>query len=87
MYNLTAPKNYARSSKQNLFLYNTWQFLYKKLKLMIKIEKSTVVYLLNVIPGLDVAPEEADCLLGLGEALDLVGHDQRNLGDVVDSVT
>ena len=58
---------------------------------MIKIEKSlsksTVVYLLNVIPGLDVAPEEADCLLGLGEALDLVGHDQRNLGDVVDSVT
>jgi hypothetical protein len=43
--------------------------------------------LLDVGPSLDVAPEEADCLLGLGETLDLVGHDQRNLWKVVNSVT
>ena len=46
-----------------------------------------LVDLLNVGPGLDVAPEEADGLLGLGEALDLVSHDKGNLGDVVDAVT
>jgi hypothetical protein len=32
-------------------------------------------YLFNVVPGFHVAPEEADRLLGLGETLDLVGHD------------
>ena len=44
-------------------------------------------YLFNVVPGFHVAPEEADRLLGLGETLDLVGHDQRNLWKVVNSVT
>ncbi len=43
--------------------------------------------LLDVSPSLDVAPEEADGLLGLCETLDLVGHDQRNLWKVVNSVT
>jgi hypothetical protein len=43
--------------------------------------------LLDVGPSLDVAPEEADGLLGLGETLDLVGHDQRNLRNVVNTVT
>jgi hypothetical protein len=44
-------------------------------------------YLFNVVPGFHVAPEEADRLLGLGETLDLVGHDQGNFRDVVNSVT
>ena len=44
-------------------------------------------YLFNIIPGLDVTPKEADCLLGLGEALDLVSHNTRNLRDAIDAVT
>jgi hypothetical protein len=44
------------------------------------------VYLLDVGPRLDITPEEADGLLGLGERLDLVAHDERHLGDVVDPV-
>jgi hypothetical protein len=51
------------------------------------LHRSSTTHLLNVGPSLDVAPEEDDGLFGLGEALDLVGHDERNLGNVVDAVT
>jgi hypothetical protein len=50
-------------------------------------EALRLVDLLNVSPGLNISPEEADSLLGLSEALDLVCHDKGNLRDVVDAVT
>ena len=45
-----------------------------------------LVDLFNISPGLDIASEEDHGLLGLGEALDLVCHDQWNLGDAINAV-
>ncbi len=50
-------------------------------------EALRLVDLLNIRPGLDIPSEEADSLLSLGEALDLVCHNKGNLGDVVNAVT
>ena len=46
-----------------------------------------LVHLLNIAPALNVSLQEDHGLLGLGEALDLVCHDQGNLGDAINSVT
>ena len=50
-------------------------------------ESLRLVHLLDVGPGLDVTLKEDHGFLGLGEALDLVCHDQGNLRDVLDAVT
>ena len=44
-----------------------------------------LVDLVNVVVGL-VPLQEDHGLLGLGESLDLVGHDQGNLGSLLDAV-
>ena len=49
-------------------------------------EGELLVHLVDVGPGLDLA-EEDDGLLGLVVALDLVGDDEGDLGDVLDLVT
>ena len=45
-----------------------------------------LVHLVDIVVGL-VPLEEDHGLLGLGESLDLVGHDQGNFGSLLDAVT
>ena len=45
-----------------------------------------LVHLLNVSPALDIPLEEDHGFLGLGEALNLVSHNKRNLRDVINTM-